>query len=335
MAVPREMNFLCIAVLFCLLFVLSSASTSGISAKSLLLAEKRKDIGRTSLTSGFQKVLYFRGGFEDTDSDDAYDEEDSDIDEDDDFDDDDEDFEGDFGGDVDIDEADFKGESILVRMKTAWKKTPPISKIYVLSSMSITIGAWAFKNNQWPQLLLMDWDKVLKKLQVWRLVTSFLYFGNFGLDYILTLHFVWTYLGQLEKLHFRKPADFFVMLAFGMTVLHISLLILKNYLSPNVLGHNLSCFLVYIWAKKYEGNDVNVMDLFHMSAELLPWFFVAQTLVLTGELPIADIIGIAAGHMYHYLNLKKMTSAPEFLQRIFEIDSIKMRYERYEEEYGN
>ena len=46
--------------------------------------------------------------------------------------------------------------------------------------------------------------------------------------------------------------------------------------SPKVLGHNLSCMLLYIWARAAEGQDVNVMDLFTIKAELLPWFFAAQ-----------------------------------------------------------
>ena len=36
------------------------------------------------------------------------------------------------------------------------------------------------------------------------------------------------------------------------------------------LGHNLSCFLVYIWARTYEGQEVAVMEFFTIRAELLP-----------------------------------------------------------------
>ena len=33
------------------------------------------------------------------------------------------------------------------------------------------------------------------------------------------------------------------------------------------LGHNLSCFLVYIWARTYEGQEVAVMEFFTIRAE--------------------------------------------------------------------
>lgn len=33
---------------------------------------------------------------------------------------------------------------------------------------------------------------------------------------------------------------------------------------PVYLGHNLSCYLVYIWSRMFEGQDVDVMGLFHL-----------------------------------------------------------------------
>ncbi len=63
---------------------------------------------------------------------------------------------------------------------------------------------------------------------------------------------------------------------------------------------------MYIWARIFEGTDVNVMDLFVTKSELLPWFFCLQTLVLEGELPVADFLGIVVGHLYHYLSKRKL-----------------------------
>jgi hypothetical protein len=46
---------------------------------------------------------------------------------------------------------------------------------------------------------------------------------------------------------------------------------------PPPLSHaSLSCYLVYIWSREYEGVEVNVNEMFNLKAELLPWFFVAQ-----------------------------------------------------------
>ena len=64
-------------------------------------------------------------------------------------------------------------------------------------------------------MLNLNWNAVVTKLQLWRPLTAFLFFGPLGLNYILTIQFVWTYMAQLEKLHYNKPAEFFMMLAFG------------------------------------------------------------------------------------------------------------------------
>ena len=73
-----------------------------------------------------------------------------------------------------------------------------------------------FNENQWPTLFLLDWKPTILKLQFWRLFTPFLYLGPLGLNFVLTAHFTWTYMSQLEKLHYREPHTFVMLLAFGM-----------------------------------------------------------------------------------------------------------------------
>jgi hypothetical protein len=73
-------------------------------------------------------------------------------------------------------------------------------------------------------------------------------------------------MAQLEKLSYKHPQDFFTMMAFGAATLMAGYQILG--LSTKFLGHNLSTFLVYIWARMFEGTDVNVMDLFLLKAEV-------------------------------------------------------------------
>ena len=132
------------------------------------------------------------------------------------------------------------------------------------------------------------------------------------------------------------------------------------------LGHNLSCFLVYIWARTYEGQEVAVMEFFtiraepcgdqetfanlraidrtrswvprrcradastaptsrannrrrfHAGAELLPWFFAAQTCLLEHEPPVHDLLGIAIGHSYTVLRQRKRLAAPGALRAVYE-----------------
>ena len=177
----------------------------------------------------------------------------------------------DFYGDNDEFSADLHqgtgGSHVLSFVTDMWRKTPPVTQVYIGSSIAVTLAAWAMNNNKWPELLHLKWTKVLLG-QVWRPVSAFLFFGQFGLNYILTIQFVWTYMTQLEKLSYKRPEEFLFMLIFGSGALLGSYALLG--LSPSYLGHNLSTYLVYIWARVFEGTDVNVMDLFVLRAEMLP-----------------------------------------------------------------
>jgi Derlin-2/3 len=239
--------------------------------------------------------------------------------------------EGDEGVDEGAGLGDGQQNQMLASVGDMWIKTPPMTQIYVGSSLFATLAAFLLNKNAWPEFLNLDWGAVLTKFQFWRPFTSFLFFGPLGLNYLLTIHFVWTYMAQLEKLNYKKPEEFFVMMVFG------ALSLLTGYtltgLSPKFLGHNLSTFLVYIWARIFEGTDVNVMDLFFLKAELLPWFFSAQTLILEGEVPFADLLGIVVGHLYHYLTKNNILKVPDAVKGLFASPSLKARYESFKGDF--
>ena len=181
-------------------------------------------------------------------------------------------------------------------------------------------------------MLSLDWQLTATRLQLWRPLTAFLNFGPLGPFYILTANFIWTYMSNLEKMAFEAPWEFVTMMGFGAAALLATTAALE--LPAKQLGHGLSCFLVYVWARKYEGADVNVMDLFNLRAELLPWFFALQTYVLEGEPPVYDCLAIAIGHLYH-LAYKRGLRGGGPLRKWFEgNDALMARYARFGEEFA-
>lgn len=215
-----------------------------------------------------------------------------------------------------IHESDFSEETMIDRLMVAYKKTPPVTKGYLSLSMLITLYGYLFTKNEFPSILLLDWEKVILKLQFWRLITSFFNFGPFGLGYIMTSQFIWVYMSTLERLNHNKPYDFWIMILFGQLCMVIGYPIMK--LSPKFLGHNLSTFLVYIWSRYHEGVEVNMFELFNTRAEMLPWFFLAQTFLLEGEIPILDFLGIVFGHIYHHCKTVGILRAPDTLSHWYE-----------------
>jgi Derlin-2/3 len=244
-------------------------------------------------------------------------EEEDDDDEDVDLDDDDDDTESsNFTFDDEIAESDFAEETTVDRILTAWKNTPPLTKGYLTASAAATIYGFLFGKNEFPKLLLLDWEKVLTRLQIWRPFTAFLNFGPLGIGYLMTAQFVWVYMSTLERLNHNRPYDFWIMILFGQLSMVIGYPLLK--LRTSFLGHNLSTFLVYIWSRYNEGIDVNMFDLFNTKAEMLPWMFLAQTYLLEGEPPILDFLGIVFGHLYHHCKTVGILRAPESLSKWYD-----------------
>ena len=106
-------------------------------------------------------ALRRRGGGDDDDEDDDEDEDEEEDEEDDDahlF--DDEDDEG------AVSDADFEGDSLKARAKKAWAATPPVTQVYVGSSLALTLGSFFLAGNQWPSWLNLDWKKVMTG-QLW------------------------------------------------------------------------------------------------------------------------------------------------------------------------
>jgi len=284
--------------------------------------EKEQHKGRTCSTlasfgsGGVDNLFSIRGGrIADSDYEN---EDDSEVTDDDDFDDFDEDGlfdDADFGADGD----DFNEESSLSRAIEGFKQSPPFTKVYLSASFCATMMGYLSNKNEFPSYLLLEWKPVFKKLQIWRPVTAFLNFGPFGIGYLMTAHFVWTYMSTLERLNHDRPYDFWVMILFGCGSMVAGYSMLG--ISPRFLGHNLSTFMVYIWSRYHEGMEVNMFELFNTKAEMLPWFFLLQTYLFEGEIPLLDLLGIFFGHIYHHCKTTDILRTPRFLVDWYNGDS--------------
>ena len=123
-----------------------------------MMSRARAPIGRRR--HRWAPALRRRGGGDDDEEDDD-EEEDEEEDEDDDahlFDDDEED-----GA---VSDADFEGDSLKARARKAWAATPPVTQVYVGSSLALTLGSFFLAGNQWPSWLNLDWKKVMTG-QLW------------------------------------------------------------------------------------------------------------------------------------------------------------------------
>ena len=127
-----------------------------VAPRHSMMSRARAPIGRRR--HRWAPALRRRGGGEDDDEDDDEDDEEEEEEEDDAhlFDDDDE----------AVSDADFEGDSLKARARKAWAATPPVTQVYVGSSLALTLGSFFLAGNQWPQWLNLDWKKVMTG-QLW------------------------------------------------------------------------------------------------------------------------------------------------------------------------
>lgn len=223
-----------------------------------------------------------------------------------------------------------RSSPLLNSITESYLKTPPISRLFMSSSFLITLLSFFFNHNRWPEILTLNW-RALSRFQLWRMVTGFLYFGPFGLNYLLTMQFLWQYLSQIEKLYFNQPEKFLLLLGFGAGSLLLSYFYFG--LSTQLLGHNLCAYLVYIWSRVFEGVPVNLMGLATVPAEILPWLFCLQSVLIDGSIPWTDFLGIIAGHLFLLSEKSGWISPPASLVRWGRSPFVRKLYRRYSRDF--
>lgn len=148
-----------------------------------------------------------------------------------------------------------------------------------------------------PSSPLPSSSSLRPRVQLWRLVTNFLFFGNFGIDFLLHMYFLIRYCRSLEEGNFSgRSADFLFCLLFGMTLL----MALAPFIHLMFFGSSLTFMLVYLWGRRNPHMQVSLMGLLHFQAPYLPWVLLAFSFLL-GHDVTSDGLGIVVGHLFYYL----------------------------------
>ncbi|KAG9324087.1 hypothetical protein KVV02_004013 [Mortierella alpina] len=145
--------------------------------------------------------------------------------------------------------------------------------------------------------LYFDYELVFYRNQFWRPITTFLYFGPLGLDFVFHMFFLVRYSRMLEEGSFYgRTMDYAWMLFLSA----FSLLCLSPFVAMPFLGSPLAFTLVYIWSRRNPSIPLNFLGLFVFTAPYLPWVLLGFTLLLNSHFPTGDLMGIAVGHIYYF-----------------------------------
>lgn len=163
---------------------------------------------------------------------------------------------------------------------------------------------------------------IVKQYQLWRLVTTFLFFGTFGFNFFFNMVFTYRYCRMLEEGSFRgRTADFVMMFIFGGVLMTFC----AFFVNLLFLGQAFTIMLVYIWARRNPLIRMNFFGLMNFQAPFLPWVLLGFSILL-GNAVWVDLIGVAVGHTYYFLedvlpNQRRgfrLLKTPRFLKQLFD-----------------
>lgn len=100
------------------------------------------------------------------------------------------------------------------------------------------------------------------------------------------------------------------------------------------LGQAFTIMLVYVWSRRNPYVRMSFFGILTFRAPFLPWVLIGFSLLL-GNPIIVDVIGIACGHIYYFLedvfpqqeNGFKILHTPSILKRLFDPPADAAAYE--------
>jgi len=179
----------------------------------------------------------------------------------------------------------------------AWYlEIPVVSRIYVTSAFLTTVGCAMDLFN--PFHLYYNFDLIVFQGQVWRLFSSFLYFGMFNnLDFLLHLFFMVRYCRLLEEGEFHgRTAHFVYFILFCILGIASS----ASWIGANFLGNSLTFAMTYVWGRRNEDVRMGLFGFIQITAPYLCWAMLGMSLIMGQRLDL-DLVGIFVGHLYYFL----------------------------------
>jgi len=112
------------------------------------------------------------------------------------------------------------------------------------------------------------------------------------------MYFLIRYCRLLEDNSFRgRTADFVCLILYG----GIAITLIAPFVNVPFMGSALTFMMVYIWGRRNEFIRMNLFGLFPFTAPYLPWVLLTFSFLLGGSTTV-DLIGIAVGHIYYFLD---------------------------------
>ncbi|XP_022113855.1 derlin-2 [Pieris rapae] len=198
---------------------------------------------------------------------------------------------------------------------------PPVTRAYTTACVITTLAVQLDLVS--PFQLYFNPTLILTRYQIWRFLTTFLFFGNLGFNFLFNMIFTYRYCRMLEEGSFRgRTADFVVMFIFGAVLMILCAFFINNLL---FLGQAFTIMIVYVWSRRNVFIRMNFFGLMNFQAPYLPFVLLGFSVLLGNSISV-DLVGMAIGHIYFFLEDvwprqargQKLLKTPQFLKMLFD-----------------
>jgi Derlin-2/3 len=148
--------------------------------------------------------------------------------------------------------------------------------------------------------LVLDWNLIVSKFQIWRLLTNFVFAGPFSFNFAVFVYVFYTNCKNYEINPFNtgaggSSADFLWMLFICMG----ALLLIAYLFGMPVMSDPLLCCVMYVWSRRDPNAQMNMFG-FKYKALYQPLVFMVFRMII-GQSISGPVIGAIVGHLYYFL----------------------------------
>lgn len=185
------------------------------------------------------------------------------------------------------------------------KEIHPITLFYIGAIAIITIISKIYEETEFLKLIKLNYKKVIRKYEIWRLITTFFYIGKFSPRFIIKFLLYYRRMKSSEQKFKKKKklAEFIMMLIYLMIIIHICNFIGYYYFKIKVnsfLSHQLMFSIILINSKR-EPTKYFRFYFFHIENRYVPYFLFSMRAAKNGDKIINHIISFVPGLAYYWL----------------------------------
>ena len=180
-------------------------------------------------------------------------------------------------------------------------KIPPFTRYYMLAIAVITIASKINDKKLFLDNIKLNYKKIFKNFEIWRLITCFLYIKSFSPQMLISFYFMFKRFKstEIKLIKQNKLAEFIMMIFYLCLFIHICNIIsvyLFHRKSESYLTHHLMFAILYINCKRYPFKNFRIRFV-NMQNQYVPYFLFIIRGMKSGVLK--QLIGIIPGIIYY------------------------------------